>query len=37
MPFAIQLHHGADANKKVSREDAVCDICHLDFKAFAEM
>lgn len=37
LSFAIQLHNGADMSKKFSREDAVCDTCHLDFKAFAEM
>ena len=36
LAFAIQLHRGAEVSKKVSAED-VCDICRLDFKAFAEM
>jgi len=37
LAFAMQLHHRAEVNKNVSREEALCGICRFDFEAFGEM
>lgn len=36
LAFAVQLHHRDEVRKRFL-ERRFCDICHLDFEAFAEV